>query len=137
MLDASAGNAELLRSEFRTRIQQLGLVALREHDGAPCELSGCERAIVLGVATWSSPDLEALDTLVAEVKGLALLVFDLDACRDAARLQALMPGCSLPLQSPVLATYSRGELLISLEGERATAWIVQGKWQSPSAWDEE
>jgi hypothetical protein len=84
------------------------------------------RLLVIAAATWSNPDLEALDQLAQNVEGrsLRVLVLDVDDW-SLASLRRSFPGVRPPRITPLVIFYQDGELIYSGEGRDAVLWLDQ------------
>jgi hypothetical protein len=93
-------------------------------DGGPFSPSSHKHALVIGVATWSDPDLEALERLARNVRGrdVSVTVFDIDdwASKDIPRV---LTDAFIFRQSPMVLQYRDGALTFSGEGRDAIMWL--------------
>lgn len=81
-------------------------------------------AVVICVAVWSHPDIEALESFRATstVVPRQVCVFNLhDLTFD--EITHFMPGIQPFTQTPVIARYIEGKLVQTLEGQAARDWM--------------
>jgi len=85
------------------------------------------RELVVGVAAWNTAELRALSAL-AQWPGrdaFAIQVFDIDDCRNANDIERVLPGVDPPMQTPVVAEYSDGQLTRCAEGAEALSLLAE------------
>ena len=81
-------------------------------------------AVVLGVAVWSHPDIEGLETLRRSsiLVKLRICVFSVDDLTFGG-IALFMPGIRPFSQTPIIAKYIDGKLVQTLEGRAALDWM--------------
>jgi hypothetical protein len=94
--------------------------------GDPFDPTGSYHALVIGAATWSDPDLAALDRLALNVQGrtVKVLVLDIDDWRVDEILKAF-PGARRFRSTPLILQYKDGTLTFAGEGHEAVLWLDQ------------
>lgn len=83
---------------------------------------------MVGVATWSDPDLEALDVAVDRLQARRIVtwVFDIDECKSVFDLLAFLPEVTMqPTKTPVFAYYVNQQLQAFGQGRDAVHWLEQ------------
>jgi len=82
--------------------------------------------IVVGAASWSDPDLAALEDLAssANYSTVRISVFDIDDVSFPA-LVAMLPGIRMFTATPVVLQYRDGELTYMEQGHDAVLWLRQ------------
>jgi hypothetical protein len=121
--DIIAARNKAIEQEFPKAISKLGWHLLKRGDSF--DPSQSPHVIVIGVATWSDPDLQGLELLAKQLQGKSIdvYVFDIDECLTFEQLLSLVPGISPAKQTPVVAEYRDGRLLKNFEGPEALAWM--------------
>lgn len=82
-------------------------------------------AVVIGVATWSQPELDALELLVSASREVqrAITVFDVDEIESLDQFSKFLPNVKPKGKTPVVATYEAATLLRSFQGADALDWL--------------
>jgi len=82
--------------------------------------------LVIGVAPWSDPDLEALEELVVHGRSgnVRISVFDIDDL-SFVEMFSLFPGIRGFFRTPVVLQYRHGEPTYFGEGQDAVLWLRQ------------
>lgn len=77
-----------------------------------------QHVVVVGVASWNSVELRALNYLTCkEPRASAdIAIFDIDNCLTESDLDDYIPGVEPPIETPVVAEYRDGVLARSAEG---------------------
>lgn len=85
-----------------------------------------EHVLVVGAASWSDPDLAALDRLAqhARNRDMHVVVFDVDYWSLEDILRAF-PGVPNPKATPFVLQYKRGALTFAGGGHEAIQWLDQ------------
>ena len=114
-----------LRDEFLSAIDLSGWHLLTRIDTVqPKQYADL---IVVGVAFWSRPDLQALQAFGQKLKNksVTVFVFDVDAFGYSEGIKAFLPDAAMPNQTPVAAEYLGGVLIRFVEGKEAFKWIKE------------
>jgi len=112
-----------LRDEFSSAIASSGWHLLKQTDTV--EPKQYARLIVLGVAFWSRPDLQALQMLGQKLgqESVTVFVFNIDMFGYSEGIKAFLPDAAMPNKTPVIAEYLDGVLIRFVEGNSAFKWI--------------
>jgi hypothetical protein len=112
------------RQRFPDAVMRAGFSLLEP--GRPLSPDACQHVLVVGVATWSDPDLIALEKLAVDSRGrdVKVLVFDIDdwSLEDILRT---FPGVTAVRATPVVAQYRNEVLTFQGEGRDAILWLDQ------------
>lgn len=84
--------------------------------------------LVVGVATWSDPDVAVLDSAVDRIRTrqISTWVFDIDESRTVADLEAFMPEVRMrPTNTPIFAYYVDQQLQTFGQGQDTVHWLEQ------------
>ena len=81
--------------------------------------------VVIGIALWSDPDINALKQLASRMKSShdKVCIFSIDDITKIEEARQFMPSVPVFSQTPVLAEYRDGELKTFLEGRAALDWM--------------
>lgn len=110
-----------VRDRFEVDVQRAGWLRLAPSHSLPDGATG----LVIGVAVWSQRDLDFLARLATQVEQQRpVYIFDIDQIHSAEDLEHVMPGVSLPLETPVYAEYRAGRLLRSAFGARVASEVI-------------
>jgi hypothetical protein len=114
----------IARARFPNAVVGAGFSLLSR--GEPFSPSAYHHALVIGVATWSDPDLAALENLAKDScsRDVEVIVFDIDDWPLKDILQAL-PGASTFTSTPVVTQYRDGVLRFQGQGPDAIRWLDQ------------
>jgi hypothetical protein len=111
------------RKRFPDAVTRAGFFLLIP--GRPFSPSG-NHVLVIGVATWSDPDLIALEKLAIDSRGrdVKVLVFDIDdwSLKD---ILGTFPGVVTIRATPVVAQYRDEVLTFQGDGPDAMLWLDQ------------
>jgi hypothetical protein len=110
---------------FEAAAIRAGLEVLHNGDHVTLPEGPC---LIVGVATWSDPDMIALDSAVDRIhqRNIPTWVFDIDECRTVAHIQTMMPQVDMqPRKPPVFGYYVDGKLQTFGEGQDAVRWLEQ------------
>lgn len=82
---------------------------------------GTGRHFIIGVASYSAPELELLDKLEAflgqgEPEAMDVEVFDVLACKAMSDLAAFIPGIDGVYRTPIIGVISEGKLIDQATG---------------------
>jgi hypothetical protein len=82
--------------------------------------------LVIGVAPWSDPDLDALEDLVAHARSgrARISVFDVDELTLSEMIR-LFPGFHQFIRTPAVLQYRDGRLTYFGQGHDAVLWLRQ------------
>jgi hypothetical protein len=85
-----------------------------------------EHMLVVGAASWSDPDLAALDRLAQHTRnpGVHVVVFDVD-CWPLEDILRAFPGAPNPKATPFVLQYKHGDLAYAGDGHEAILWLDQ------------
>lgn len=85
-----------------------------------------EHVLVVGAASWSDPDLAALEKLAEQTRNrdVPVVVIDVDDWRLEDILRAF-PGAPNPKATPFVLQYKRGALTYAGDGHEAVLWLDQ------------
>src|SRR5215469_16994119 len=85
-----------------------------------------EHVLVIGAASWSDPDLAALDRLAQQTRNqnVRVVVFDIDDWQ-LKDIQGAFPGAPNPKATPLVLQYKRGALTYAGKGHDAILWLDQ------------
>jgi len=83
-----------------------------------------EHVLVVGAASWSNPDLAALDRLTPEIATCMLLCL-MWATGHLKTSCERFPGAPNPKATPFVLQYKRGALTYAGDGHEATLWLDQ------------
>jgi len=85
------------------------------------------RELVIGIVPWNPAELRALSALAkwSDISSFAVQVFDIDDCRSAKDIERVIPRVDPPLQTPVVAEYSGGQLIRHAEGAAALDLLTE------------
>jgi hypothetical protein len=94
--------------------------------GQPFVPGANEHVLVIGIATWSDPDLAALDGLAQNTRErrIKVLVLDIDDWKLDDILRTF-PGAQRFRSTPLVLQYKGGVLAFSGEGHDAILWLDQ------------
>jgi hypothetical protein len=94
--------------------------------GQPFLADAADQVLVIGVATWSDPDLIALERLAKYLRGrnVKVVVFDVDDWRLSEILKTF-PGAHGFKTTPFVIQYRFGEISFTGEGHAAVLWLHQ------------
>lgn len=94
--------------QFPAALKRAGIIQL--HESSEKLIGSAPHVLVVGVATWSHPDLAILDDIVAitRTRDVLLLVFDIDDCRDMEDIHRFIPDADFVSHTPVIAQYREG-----------------------------
>jgi hypothetical protein len=84
--------------------------------------------LIIGVATWSDPDIAALDSAVDRIRAgrIPTCVFDIDECQSSSDMHTLLPQTDMhPTRTPIFAYYMDGKLQTFGQGHDAVHWLQQ------------
>ena len=107
------------------------------HFGEPFSREG--RRIFIGVATYSLPEMRALDALIdaashaSPING-AIDVFDTAECRNLEDLRQLVPGIGPSLHTPIVGVWEDGVLREKASGAEARKLLTARCDLEPSVW---
>jgi hypothetical protein len=112
------------RMRFPGSVARAGFSLLRP--GQPFSPSTHDHVLVVGVATWSDPDLAALEKLAVDPRGrnVEILVFDIDDW-SLTDILATFPGIAKFTETPVVLQYRDSEVTFQGEGRVGTLWLGQ------------
>jgi len=82
--------------------------------------------LIIGVATWSDPDIAALDSAVDRIRAgcIPTCVFDIDECQSSSDMHTLLPQTGMhPTRTPIFAYYMNGKLENFGQGHEAVHWL--------------
>lgn len=109
---------------FGPTAKQIGLRLLER--GNRLDLPEYPNALVLGVATYSNPEMTLLNQCFRYLRDRAdSFIFDIDVVLNYDDLQLVMPGASLFKKTPVLAEYDAGTLIQVTEGNVAMSRLAE------------
>ena len=96
------------------------------HVGEPFIPGDSEHVLVIGVATWSDPDLAALDRLAQNARDrvVKVLVLDIDDW-TLDNILRTFPGARRFGSTPLVLQYKERVLTFSGEGHDAVLWLDQ------------
>lgn len=85
-----------------------------------------DQVLVVGAASWSDPDMAALDRLAQQTRNhyVRVVVFDVDDWQLEDILRAF-PGAPNPKATPFVLQYKRGALTYAGDGHDAVLWLEQ------------
>jgi hypothetical protein len=101
--------------------------------------SGEGRRILIGIATYSLPEMRALDTLIdaanhaSTIKG-TIDVFDTAACRNLEDFKRLVPGIGPSLHTPIVGVWENGVLKEKATSAEARKLLTTYCDLDPSVW---
>jgi hypothetical protein len=113
------------KEEFGPAAGRAGLRVLQRGDNFELPAGQC---LIIGVATWSDPDIEALHSAVDRIRAgrIPTCVFDIDECRSSSDMHTLLPQTDMhPTRTPIFAYYMDGELQTFGQGHDAVHWLQQ------------
>jgi hypothetical protein len=113
---------EVGRRLFPRAVERAGFSLLQPR--AAFSLGGSAHVIVVGAASWSDPDLTALDRLAQDTRNrdVRVVVVDVDSWPLEDILQAF-PGAPSPKATPFVLQYKRGALTYAGDGHEAILWL--------------
>ena len=114
------------KEEFAPAAIRAGLKML--HRGDRFAPPSNTASVVIGVATWSDPDVAVLDSAVDRIRArnIPTWVFDIDECQSISELQSFLPQMDMrPTKTPVFAFYVEGHLQTCGQGSDAVHWLEQ------------
>ena len=113
---------EVGRRLFPGAVDRAGFWLLRPREGFRPD-SG-EHVLVIGAASWSDPDLAALDRLAQQTRNqnVRVVVFDVDDWQ-LKDIQGAFPGVPNPKATPFVLQYKRGALTYAGDGPAAILWL--------------
>ena len=113
------------RQEFPSAVRRAGLNLLQH--GELFDPRTRPRALLIGVATWSDPDMNDLDNLVraAGNRKCDIYVIDVDDCGGKEDIETFMPGVGSITRTPFVAQYRQSELVYFGQGQDALALLEQ------------
>jgi hypothetical protein len=95
--------------------------------GDPIETAG--RRLLLGVATWSVPDVTMLDELARALDsrptGLVVDVFNVAGVRSAADFERYVPGVGMVFHTPVVGLWIDGRLVAKASGQSGRDLVAE------------
>jgi hypothetical protein len=105
--------------------------------GEPFSREG--RRIFIGVATYSLPEMRALDALIDAASRASTIhgtidVFDTAACRSLEDLRQLVPGVGPALHTPIVGVWEDGVLKEKASGAEARKLLNACCDLDPSVW---
>ena len=111
------------KREFPAAVKRAGLRFLGAEARAPVDSS--PTALVIGIATWSDPDLEALERYVARSHSSPddVFVFDVDDAVGLAETARVLPQAPLYMWTPVVGVYDNSRLSQFFQGKEAIAFL--------------
>jgi hypothetical protein len=112
------------RQLFPRAVELAGFRFLPE--GSSLVPASFENVLVIGIATWSDPELRALEKLAPVIlqSPAPVFVYDIDDW-SLERIQDVMPGATKMLGTPIVAQYTRGRLSYFGYGDDAMRWLDQ------------
>ncbi|HEV3330372.1 MAG TPA: hypothetical protein VG096_05285 [Bryobacteraceae bacterium] len=110
------------RMRFPDSVARAGFSLLTP--GRPFSPAAYDHVLVVGVATWSDPDLATLEKLAADSDGrdVKIVVFDLDDW-SLGDILGTFPGVAKFKATPVVLEYRGSDLALQSEGRDATLWL--------------
>jgi len=119
-----AARTEVGRRLFPAAVARAGFTFLLPYDGFHPEAG--KHILVIGAASWSDPDLLALDRLAINLSGRAIqvVIFDVDYWQLDDIVRAF-PGAWCFKSTPVVLQYDGGALNYTGEGHDAVLWLDQ------------
>lgn len=72
--------------------------------------------LLIGVATWSAPDMQFLDSLAASPPPITIDVFTVAECRSMADFERYVPGIGTVFHTPVVGLWRDGQLVSTASG---------------------
>jgi hypothetical protein len=115
---------EVGRRLFPAAVERAGFSLL--HPQAAFSPSTSEHMLVVGAASWSDPDLVALDRLAQQTRNrdVHITVFDMDDWPLENILRAF-PGAPKPKATPFVLQYKHRALTYAGDGHDAILWLDQ------------
>jgi|GEM_PF-6492114 len=108
------------REQFVRAVANAGLHLLGPEDSL--DLGIHPDALVVGVATWSNPDMELLDATLKYLNSRkGVFIFDVDTRLSIEDLDKVIPHCPPPMKTPVVVEYVDGALTFNASGKDACA----------------
>jgi hypothetical protein len=84
--------------------------------------------LIIGIATWSDPDMIALDSAVDRIhqRNIPTWVFDIDEIRSISDFETMLPQVDMPpTDTPVFGFYVDQKLQTFGKGRDAIHWLEQ------------
>lgn len=103
------------------KVRSAGLQFLECHQSLSIERSA--EMIVIGVASYSDPDIDVLNEFMTCLRLQCTFIFDIDCVRSHEDLTRFMPMAPLFIKNPVLATYKNGILSSFEQGAKTVQWL--------------
>lgn len=119
-----SARTEVGRKLFPGAAAQAGFSLLRV--GEPFLVSPDEQVLVIGVATWSDPDLATLDRVAERTldKAARVVVFDIDDW-TLDEIVRVFPGVQQFKSTPLVLQYREGALTFCGDGRDGIRWLDQ------------
>jgi hypothetical protein len=119
-----SARTEVGRRLFPRAVARAGFQMLSA--GQPFVPAPNEQVLVIAVATWSDPDLAALDELAQNTRDrrMKVIVLDIDDWKLDEILRTF-PGAERFRSTPLVLLYKGGALTFSGEGHGAILWLDQ------------
>jgi len=119
-----SARTEVGRRLFPSAVERAGFRLLRPREEFRPEAE--EHVLVIGAASWSDPDLMALDSLAQQTRNrdLRAIVFDVDDWQ-LEDIRSAFPGAPNPKATPFVLQYKRGSLTYAGDGHDAVLWLNQ------------
>ncbi len=119
-----SARTEVGRRLFPGAVERAGFSLLQPR--AALSPGASEHLLVVGAASWSDPDLAALDRLAQHTRNrdVYVVVFDVDYWPPEDILRAF-PGAPNPKATPFVVQYKRGALTYACDGHEAILWLDQ------------
>jgi hypothetical protein len=97
------------------------------------------RRMFIGVATYSLPEMQALDALIhaasrASTTNGTIDVFDTAACRSLEDLRQLVPGIGPSFHTPIVGVWENGVLKEKASGAEGRKLLTTHCDLDPSVW---
>jgi hypothetical protein len=112
------------RRLFPSAVQRAGFSLLQQQEAFSPGTN--EHVLVVGAASWSDPDLAALDRLARQTRNRDVRVVVLDV--DDWSLENILrtfPGAPNPKATPFVFQYKNGVLTYAGDGHQAILWLDQ------------
>jgi hypothetical protein len=134
LLKLLEANANLTPAQQQQRAaEQFSAVVAKSHMEMlpPEEVLPAQGAkILIGVASYSIPDLEMLDAIEARlsrepIDDETIHLFDVSALPDSRDFEKYLPGIGRVYQTPVIGLWQNGVLQDKASGTLARHWLTQ------------